>query len=97
MESGQSEIGFLRTIVEEYSEEKSPLIRETRPPSNFSIPDTPWTIIHDLRRVEERGDKVLQILNRHDGRLTRRLPSRVGRRGGCTRARMPESKFEIPI
>lgn len=55
MESGQSEIGFLRTIVEEYSEEKSPLIRETRPPSNFSIPDIPWTIIHDLRRVEERG------------------------------------------
>lgn len=96
MESGQSEIGFLRTIVEEYSEEKSPLIRETRPPSNFSIPDIPWTIIHDLRRVEERGDKVLQILNRHDGRLTR-LPSRGGRRGGCTRARMPESKFEIPI
>lgn len=74
------QIGFLRTIVEEYSEEKSPLIRETRPPSNFSIPDISWTIIHDFRRVEEREDKVLQILNRHDGRLTR-LPNGKRREG----------------
>lgn len=84
------QIGFLRTIVEEYSEEKSPLIRETRPPSNFSIPDIPWTIIHDFRRRRTRGQGFANIeSSRWKINAFAKWQTEGG--GGCTRARMPAS------
>lgn len=50
-------------------------------PTNFSIPDT----VDDDPRSPRAPWSVLQILNRHDGRLTPRMDSRVH----------PESRYQF--